>query len=189
MKQEKLFLKDNTEQDDLICKLLDVTKALKIDEKDVQPFIQNILSNQSHKLNNLKILYFDISQEIERKEKIKKRIENSANTRITIILFLMLTVLIIQTGLYYHLIFNVDHLGWDLMEPTTFLLSSILFMIGIFIYVKLHRNAISGERLFQEYKKGFKLRRYVRDNFNHEKYLKLQTRKELVAKEIESYLH
>jgi hypothetical protein len=73
------------------------------------------------------------------------------------------------------------------MEPTTYLISSILFLLGVLSYVKLHRNAISGERILQNFRRGFLLKRSVRDNFNYEKYEILKRRREFITREIESF--
>jgi hypothetical protein len=188
---ENILKKSHTYKQDgdaeLITKLLGIVDNLKLDKTQVPKFLSEILSSNSDKLTHLKILHFDISQEISKMEKLKQRIEEIGIRRATILLFLLLAALIFQTGLYYHLIFNVEHLGWDLMEPTTYLISSILFLLGVLSYVKLHRNAISGERILQNFRRGFLLKRSVRDNFNYEKYEVLKRRREFIAREIESF--
>jgi hypothetical protein len=174
---------------EMVTKILEIADSLKIEKNQVPKFLSEILSSKTDQLTHLKILHFDVSQEISRMEKLKKRINETGSRRATIILFILLAALIFQTALYYHLIFNVEHLGWDLMEPTTYLISSVLFLLGVMSYVKLQRNAISGERILQNFSQGFYLKRSVRDNFNNEKYQVLKRRKELITREIESFKH
>jgi hypothetical protein len=167
----------------IIQEILAIANKLKLEDKDLDRFLGKILAvnqidtkNQSH----LKILYFTIVNEIERLVKIKTRAEKTASFRVTFLLLLLLSILIAQTGVFYHMIFNVDYLGWDLVEPATFLLSSSLFLIGVFSYVKLHRNAISGEKLFSEMTKSILTRRYIKTNFNENRYNDLKNQLELV---------
>ena len=148
---------------------MDISNKLNLEEKEIANFLGKVLEkNQSDvkKINNLKIIHFSIVQELERLEKIKNRADKTASFRVTIILLILLSILIVQTGGFYHMIYNIDYLGWDLVEPATFLFSSALFLLGVFSYAKLHKNAISGEKLFCDAKLsvGFK----VSDIFNRQ---------------------
>ena len=121
-----------------IKEILTIARKLKLEEKDLNEFLGKILSiNETDKKNqnHIKILYFTIVNEIERLDKIKTRAEKTASFRVTFLLILLLSILIAQTGIFYHMIFNVDYLGWDLVEPATFLFSSSLFLLGVFSYV------------------------------------------------------
>jgi hypothetical protein len=168
---------------DHIQKIIEITKRLNIEEHDVNNFVKSLLEKSEHDVkirNHLKILHFNICNELERLEKIKGRADSSTSTRVTLYLFILLVLLILQTGWFYHMIFNIEHLGWDLVEPATFLFGSIVFLLGVFSYVKLHKNAISGERLFHDLKKGIVLKRYIKTNFNVEKYETLKTQLDIV---------
>jgi len=174
---------ESSKNTNAIQEILAIARKLKLEDKELNEFLGKILSiNETDKKNqnHLKILYFTIVNEIERLDKIKTRAEKTASFRVTFLLILLLSILIAQTGLFYHMIFNVDYLGWDLVEPATFLVSSSLFLLGVFSYVKLHRNAISGEKLFNEMTKSILNRRYIKTNFNEERYIELQNQMELV---------
>ena len=134
------------------------------------------IKNEAH----LRILHFSILNEIERLEKIKNRADKTASFRVTLVLLFLLAALIIQTGGFYHMIYNIDYLGWDLVEPATFLISSLIFLMGIFSYAKIHKNAISGEKLFSEMTRSIMTRRYIKTNFNSENYLNLKNQLDVV---------
>lgn len=168
-----------------INELSEISKKLKINENNILDFLHKILDKNQEVVKNeqsLKIIYFNIITELERMDQLKSRIDSSSNRRGTLILFILLLLLIGQTGLFYHLIFNVEDLGWDLIEPTTFLLGSSLFLFSVFSYVKLHKNAISGERIYQELRTGLKLKKYIRNNFNIQRYNDLKNQRIFVEK-------
>jgi hypothetical protein len=172
-----------------VMELVEIAKKLKLNREDSINFLKEIMEKSELDINNekhLKILYFNITQELHKMNKTKKRIDEVGNRRVTFLLSILLLILIIQTGGFYHMIFHVDHLGWDLVEPATFLFGSSLFLLGVFSYVKLHKNAVSGERLFNDFRKSFMMKRYVRDNFNIEKYNTLNSQIEIVKKLIEN---
>jgi hypothetical protein len=172
-----------------VMELVEIAKKLKLNREDSINFLKEIMEKSELDINNekhLKILYFNITQELHKLNKTKKRIDEVGTRRVTFLLTILLLILIIQTGAFYHMIFHVDHLGWDLVEPATFLFGSSLFLLGVFSYVKLHKNAVSGERLFNDFRKSFMMKRYVRDNFNIEKYNTLNSQIEIVKKLIEN---
>ena len=39
----------------------------------------------------------------------------------------------VQFGLGYHCIYNVEYLGWDLVEPLTYTVAQGMFVAGIFM--------------------------------------------------------
>jgi hypothetical protein len=185
LKSEKVYSFSDIENtgSTQIMELLEIAKKLKLNREDSVRFLKEILEKSEVDINNekhLKILFFNITQELHKMNKTKKRIEEIASRRVSLLLWLMLIILIVQTGAFYHMIFHVDHLGWDLVEPATFLFGSTVFLLGVFSFVKLHRNAVSGERLFQDFTRGFLLKRYVRDNFNVQRFNSLNTQLDIV---------
>ena len=69
----------------------------------------------------------------------------------------------------------------------TFLVSSIVFVGGLFFYAKLNRNAISGEKLYSSVSNRVKIMKYMRFNFNYSEYQKLKDDKEKMKRLIEMY--
>lgn len=168
-----------------IQEIMNISKNLNLDQTDLIKFLGKILSKNEldiRNLNHLRILHFSIVQELERLEKIKVRADKTASFRVTLLLMILLLILIIQTGSFYHMIYNVDYLGWDLVEPATYLLSSSIFILGVFSYAKLRKNAISGEKLFSDLTKSILTKRYIKTNFNYERYMDLQHQLDLVNK-------
>jgi hypothetical protein len=172
-----------------VNELVEIVQKLKLNREDSVKFLKEIMEKSELDINNekhLKILYFNITQEIHKMNKTKKRIDEVGTRRVTLLLAILLLILVVQTGSFYHMIFHVEHLGWDLVEPATFLFGSSLFLMGVFSYIKLHKNAVSGERLFNDFLRSFMMKRYVRDNFNIEKYNSLNSQLGIVKKLIEN---
>jgi hypothetical protein len=135
--------------------------------------------------NKLRILYFTIKAEIEKLDKIKNRIEARANFRIRVLLILLFALLTGQTIWFYHMIFNVEYLGWDIIEPTTFLLGSATFILGLFTYIKLNRSMLSSEHIVKTIRERFYMKMYAKENFNIERYMLLHNEADGVKDSIE----
>lgn len=158
--------------DQELTKMID--EFFKIDLKDIE--IEK----------NLKILFFQINQEIKRMDKVKERIDSSFNFRFNILLYFLWALLVAQTAWFFYMIYYVDYLGWDLVEPATFLVSSSLFMISIFLFVKMNRNTLSSVRLFEDMKNRFEIKRFAKANFNIKRYEELKKRSVFVKEMIEN---
>jgi radical SAM superfamily enzyme YgiQ (UPF0313 family) len=170
---------DHFESFDLQLKELnDITTKLNLNSSEKKAFLTDIFQIKNtdiiEKENKLKIVYFMIKAEMERLERIKNRIDSKSNFRIRFILTALLSLLIAQTAWFYYMIFHVEFLGWDLVEPTTFLLSSSLFLIGLFSYIKLNRSAISSEHIVKGFKNKYYVKMYMKENFNIDKYLLME---------------
>jgi uncharacterized membrane protein len=171
-----------------VPELVEISKKLKLEDKDFLNFACTFLERDTEIIKfekKLKIIYFNINAELERMEEIKNRIDKKSENKAAFFLFVLLLILIFQTGLFYHLIFNVEFLGLDLIEPITFFFSSIVFILGLFSYVKLNKNSMSGERLFQQFRNEALRRRYIKQNFHLEKYNELKYNLELVTNTLE----
>jgi hypothetical protein len=107
-----------------------------------------------------------LKAELDEMDKIKNRIESKCKFRIRLILISLLILLIIQTVSFYRMIFHIDYLGWDIVEPTLFLLSSSLFVIGLFTYIKLNRSYINAEHIVSGFRKKYFYKMYAKENFN-----------------------
>jgi len=166
-----------------IQEILSIAKKINLEDKDLSTFLVRIMAKNEKDIKNqdhLRILHFSIVNEIERLEKIKNRADKTASFRVTLLLLLLLAALVIQTGGFYHMIYNIDYLGWDLVEPATFLISSLIFLMGVFSYAKIHKNAISGEKLFTEMTRSIMTKRYIKTNFNSENYFNLKKQLDVV---------
>jgi hypothetical protein len=170
--------------------LLGVTNELGLNQSEKKAFLGDIFQLKNKELTDkesrIKILYFMIKAELERLQRIKDRIDSKSNFRIRFILFVLLSLLIAQTGLFYYMIFHVDFLGWDLVEPTTFLVSSCIFLIGLFSYIKLNRSAINSEHIVKGFKNKYYLKMYMKENFNIDKYMLMEKQINDLEKAIES---
>lgn len=151
---EKLNLRTNQEKLDFVKKLFN----------DSDP--QNILK--------IKLLYFKLLADLEKMEKVKNRIDQRAFKRTKLFLICLWLILVVQTAAFYHMIYNVDHLGWDLVEPSTYLLQSLILLFGIMTFTKFHRNYTSGQKLFEDSTKNIVLKGYAKNNFNTQIYSQLK---------------
>lgn len=144
------------------------------DENKRQEFLKHLLSNPDYQDTfKLKFLYFKLQAELEKMEVVKKRIDIRSLKRTKILLYVLWTILVAQTVWFYHMIFNIDHLGWDLVEPSTYLFQSIVLLLGILSYTKFHRNYMTGSKLLEETTRKMSMKGYMKNNFNHKLYLAL----------------
>ncbi len=177
------------EESNHLSQLTELAKKLSIGETKQSYFVKEIMQKSDLdiiKEKNLKVIYFNICNELEKLEVLKKRLENNASKRASFVLTILLGLLIAQTLWFFNMIYNVEHLGWDLVEPVTYLVQSTLFLLGVFCYVKLHKNATSNEMIVKEITKGYLMRRSIKNNFNIEKYEKLKVQLNLVQRQLEN---
>lgn len=130
----------------------------------------------------MKLVYFKLQADIEKMEKLKTRIDKRAAKRAKYFLFTLCLILTFQTGLYYHMIYNIDHLGWDLVEPTTYFLQSIILLLGVMAYTKFHRNYMTGHKLIEDSTYNIILKGYAKNNFNDKIYSQLKKESLLIRK-------
>jgi len=160
-----------------------------LDEKQVLELLDTVFKSneRNSELQHLKMTYFNIETKYQNLTKIKERIDKSVAFQINIRLLFLLGILIAQTLLFANWIWNTDFLGWDLVEPMTFLFSSIIFVGGLFIFVKLNRNSISGEKLVSTVEKRVRTKKYVKFNFNYLEYADLEVQKKYIKRLIDTY--
>ena len=114
-------------------------------------------------------------------EKLKTKLDIRAYKLTKYFLIFLWLLLVIQTGFFFHMIYNVEHLGWDLVEPATYLFQTIILLLGIFAFTKLHRNWMSGYKLIEDTSRNLSLRGYVKKNFNFQVYTQLKKEKEIIT--------
>ena len=159
---------------------------LKENSPEYKVFLEIFEDQSKEKLNNLKRKFFFILAEIEKLEQTKELIDKKVNFRLNILWAMLIVILSIVTGIFYHCIYNVEDLGWDICEPVTYLFTSIIFIACLFGYIKLQKRSLySSSHMYSEMKDKLSLKRNIIYNFNYQRYRKLYRRKENLSKEIE----
>lgn len=94
----------------------------------------------------------------QKEEEIKKKINFHSNLFCTA----GLSFLVTQWGFFYYTIYEVDWLGWDLMEPITFSVGQFGFVLSLYYYLQT-KNTHSYETMlarFESKKKQMLLRKH-----------------------------
>jgi len=136
------------------------------------------------RIRKIECFFFYLTDELAKMENDKAKIDSLLSRKANYRLIFLFLLLGSQTALFYHLIFNVDYLGWDLMEPVTFLFSSFVFMAGLFYYIKLNKKYNTVDNVIVEVNKSFRKKKYLHLNFNIKKYDNLKKRLEEVKEEL-----
>ena len=141
---------------------------MNINDKEIQlEFLDKFLQDKHpEETLKLRVLYFKLQADLEKMQILKDRIDTRAYKRTRMFLFCLWLILVIQTASFYYMIYHVDHLGWDLVEPLTYLFQSIILLLGVMAFVKLHRNYMSGSKLVEDTLLKISMRNYARNNFN-----------------------
>lgn len=164
----------------------DILNKLNITEHDKEyKLFFDMLEEKDNKILDLKRQYMIISSEIDNMEKAKILIDKKVSFRLNIIFTLLLISFILITGLFYHGIYNLDDLGWDLVEPVTYLYSSVIFLLCLFLFIKLHKKSYSLSDIYDDLFSKLRNTRYMKYNFNYEKLNRLLIEKERKMAEIE----
>ncbi len=146
-------------------------------------FLKKIVNNtDTQNIYKIKLLYFKLQADLEKMEKLKSRVDERAFKRTRWFLISLWLILILQTAVFYHMIYNVDHLGWDLVEPSTYLLQSIVLLLGVMTFTKFHRNYMTGAKLIEDSIKNKVLKGYAKNNFNNQIYSELKREAHIVKK-------
>jgi hypothetical protein len=109
LKSENVFTPNEKDTSNHVFELIEIAKKLKIEENKIVDFVGHILEKSALDISNekhLKILHFNIINEIERLEKVKNRIDELATRRVTFYLILLALLLIVQTAVFFHMIYN-----------------------------------------------------------------------------------
>jgi len=84
-------------------------------------------------LRALKLL---TKNEFEALDARKNEIEQSEKRRHLMQVYAMTAFFTLQFGVGYHAIYNVEWLGWDLVEPLTYSVGQGSFILGLFIILR-----------------------------------------------------
>jgi len=97
-----------------------------------QPIRQNIQELEIQKFQLEEVLKC-IKREIE-------DIHRKAEGRISLYLYLLILLGFGQIGFFYYTIFEVDWLGWDVMEPLTYSVELFFLAVSMRFYLKYGRQ-------------------------------------------------
>lgn len=160
--------------------------GIQITDKEYDDFLNIFKQKNSEDMKELKRKYFFICSQIEDMDNIKQLINRKVTFRINVVFLMIIAFLTTVTAVFYYCIYNVDELGWDLVEPTTYLFSSIIFLGCLFGYIKLQKRGLySTNYLYSELKNELNRKRYLMYNFNINRYEELIKKKAIIHKEIE----
>lgn len=152
-----------------------------------EKLISSVFNNQhSDEEVKLRLLYFNLSDEFHQLEKERLKVDKKVNFKINNRLLFLFLLLTSQTILYYHMIWNIDYLGWDLVEPTTFLISSLTFVAGLYFYIKLNRKYNSVDGIVKDLSNTYRKKRYLKMNFNEKKHSDLKRQLEQIKSKLDN---
>ena len=160
-------------------KMLIKDKAIQLEFLD--KFLQDKHTEETLKL---RVLYFKLQADLEKMEKLKDRIDTRAYKRTRMFLFFLWVILVVQTASFYYMIYHVEHLGWDLVEPLTYLFQSLVLVLGVMAFSKLHRNYMSGSKLVEDSVMKISMRNYAKNNFNLKIFNELKKESMLIKKHL-----
>jgi hypothetical protein len=156
-------------------------------DKEWEIFLILFKDNTKESLNELKKTYFRICSQIEDMNKTKELIDRKVNFRVNIVFLALIAFLTAVTYIFYYCIYNVDELGWDLVEPVTYLFSSAIFLFCLFGYIKLQKKGLySTTHLYSDLKNSLITKRHLMYNFNSIRYNELLGKKNKLWNEIQS---
>jgi hypothetical protein len=109
-------------------------------KKELTGLVNQILAELGEQfgtyLSVLKNSVDEIDQEIKAISKKEEEIIRQIRFRSTLLCSGIFGLLAAQWGFFYFTIYEVDWLGWDLMEPITFTVGQSSFVLSIFYYLK-----------------------------------------------------
>lgn len=128
----------------------DLNKSLKDNETLTFSETMNLIRNSSRTLSEpkrrfiqeLKFKQLDLQENLSNIEKEIQKVESKAEKRILLYLYLLIILSLVQILSFYYCIFEVEWLGWDIMEPITYTIDIIGVAIAMRFYLKygLNRN-------------------------------------------------
>ena len=131
-------------------------------------------------IQNLEITKIELNESMNSINYEINHIEGVAERRIKLYGYLLLLLTLSQFGFFYYTIFEIDYLGWDIMEPITYSVGVVGWVFAMRFYAK-YRKVRSIESLFQVSKENFILKS---PGFRF-RYMQLQNNLKDVEKEID----
>ena len=111
---------------------MQVRQFLELMKRATQTLIEPVYKEVNH-LSREKT---DRQLTIDQLEKEREEIMRLAEKRGMMYIYLLLLLTIAQFGGFYWTIFQVDWLGWDIMEPLTYSLQLVSFLVAMRYYAK-----------------------------------------------------
>ena len=87
-------------------------------------------------LSALKTSVHEIDMQIRAINEKEREIKSKIKAQTRAVCFIGLSYLTAQWGFFYYTIYQVDWLGWDLMEPITFTVGQTGFLLSLFYYIR-----------------------------------------------------
>ena len=179
------YNKYETKQTNFINEINNIKSNLKLNSKQMSTLLED---SSKEALQEYKRLFFMISSQIEDMNRTKEIIDKKILFRINFVFLAIILFLVGVTSFFYHCIYNIEDLGWDIVEPTTYLFSSLIFLGCLFGFVKLQKKgAYSTSHLYKHLIVRMQNHNYLKYNFNYKRYLDLNLRKDKVMSEIEKH--
>lgn len=149
--------------------------------------ILNDLGNYNkEQIENMKREYFMICSELNDSLKTYELIEKKTKFRTKLVFLIITLIFSFITGIFFYGIYCIDDLGWDIVEPTTFLFSSVVFIGCFYGYLRFQRKGLySSGLLLNDLSESLKRKYFIKYNFNEKRFKELQNLKENLFKKIE----
>lgn len=126
----------------------DLNTSLKENETLTFSETMNLLRNSTRTLSEpkrrfvqqLQFKQLDLEENLANIQKEIEKVENQAEKRILLYLYLLIILSLAQFFVFYYTIFEVEWLGWDIMEPLTYTVEIIGVAIAMRFYLKYGVN-------------------------------------------------
>lgn len=113
--------------------------------------VENFREETVSKVERLKAKITALQGQISTLEAAKQRLDRKIDRRVTVFSFLGLSFMTAQWGWFFYTIYMVDWLGWDLMEPITYSVGQLGFLLGVWSFVRF-RTPNSFHGMAQRYR-------------------------------------
>lgn len=111
---------------------MQVRQFMELMSRSTQTLIEPVYKEVNHLTREKTDRQLTIDQLVKEKEDIMALAEKRGMSYI----YLLLLVTVLQFGSFYWTIFQVDWLGWDIMEPLTYSLQLVSFLLAMRYYSK-----------------------------------------------------
>lgn len=93
-------------------------------------------------IQELKFKQLDLEENLSNIEEEIQKVESMAERRILFYLYMLILLSLAQIFVFYYCIFEVEWLGWDIMEPITYTVDIIGVAVAMRFYLKygINRN-------------------------------------------------
>jgi hypothetical protein len=97
--------------------------------------------NKQHNLNyHLSLSKLKLEMKLQQLQKEQRDLMKIVDRSIQRIKYTFLGLTMFQFGFFYHCIFNIEWLGWDIMEPITYSVEVVKFLIFLRFFYTYQRD-------------------------------------------------